>query len=79
VRRGFWQIEKYHQLDQQKPRDACVSAGKANCRVSGCACRDRTPRYPSDLTGQQWELLEPEARAVMAELRKGPGGGADDP
>jgi transposase len=32
------------------------------------------PRYPSDLTDQQWELLEPEARAVMAELRKSPGG-----
>jgi transposase len=32
------------------------------------------PRYPSDLTDQQWELLEPEARAVMAELRKSPAG-----
>lgn len=51
-----------------------VSAGKASCRVAGCACRDRTPRYPSDLTDQQWELLEPEARAVMAELRKSPAG-----
>ena len=51
-----------------------VAAGKANCRVSGCACRDRMPRYPSDLTDDQWELLEPEARAVMAQLRKGPGG-----
>jgi transposase len=51
-----------------------VAAGKASCRVSGCACRSRTPRYPSDLTDEQWLLLEPEARAVMAELRKGPGG-----
>jgi transposase len=51
-----------------------VSAGKASCRVSGCACRDRVPRYPSDLTDEQWELLEPQVRAVMAELRKGPGG-----
>jgi transposase len=51
-----------------------VSAVKASCRVSGCACRDRARRYPSDLTDQQWELLEPEARAMMAELRKGPGG-----
>jgi transposase len=32
------------------------------------------PRYPSDLTDQQWELLEPEARAVMAELRTSPAG-----
>ena len=45
-----------------------VEANKASCRVSGCACRDRVPRYPSDLTDEQWELLEPEARAVMAEL-----------
>jgi transposase len=47
---------------------------KASCRVRGCACRDRKPRYPSDLTDEQWKLLEPEARAVMAELRQGPGG-----
>jgi transposase len=32
------------------------------------------PRYPSDLTDAQWEVLQPQARAVMAELRKGPGG-----
>lgn len=51
-----------------------VAAGKASCRVAGCACRDRMPRYPSDLTDQQWELLEPEARATMAELRKSPAG-----
>lgn len=51
-----------------------VEAGKASCRRSGCTCRDRRCPYPSDLTDQQWELLEPEARAVMAELRKGPGG-----
>jgi transposase len=51
-----------------------VVAGKASCRVSACACRDRTQRYPSDLTDPQWELLEPEARAVMAELRKSPAG-----
>jgi transposase len=51
-----------------------VPAGKASCRVSGCVCRNRAPRYPSDLTDQQWELLEPEARAVMAELRKSPSG-----
>ena len=51
-----------------------LQAAKASCRVPGCACRDRTPRYPSDLTDEQWRLLEPEARAVMAELRKGPGG-----
>ena len=42
-----------------------VAAGKASCRVAGCACRDRMPRYPSDLTDQQWKLLEPDARAAM--------------
>jgi transposase len=26
------------------------------------------------VTDEQWKLLEPEVRAVMAELRKGPGG-----
>jgi transposase len=26
------------------------------------------PRYPSDLTDDQWRVLEPQARAVMAEL-----------
>jgi transposase len=51
-----------------------VPAAKASCRVPGCACRDRARRYPSDLTDQQWELLEPEARAMMTELRKSPAG-----
>src|ERR1700736_6043731 len=51
-----------------------VEATKASCRVSGCLCRDRRPRYPSDVTDAQWALLRPEARAVMAELRRGPGG-----
>lgn len=51
-----------------------VVAEKASCRVRGCACRDRERRYPSDLTDQQWQLVEPEARAVMAELRTSPGG-----
>jgi len=26
-----------------------VEAAKASCGVSGCACRDRARRYPSDL------------------------------
>lgn len=51
-----------------------VVAAEASCRVSGCVCRERIRRYPSDLTDEQWQLLEPETRAVMAELRKGPGG-----
>jgi transposase len=51
-----------------------VEAGKASCRVSGCACHDRAPRYPSDVTDAQWALLRPEAEAVMAELRRSPAG-----
>lgn len=51
-----------------------VEAAKASCGVSGCVCRSRARRYPSDLTDEQWLVLEPEARAVMAELRKSPAG-----
>lgn len=51
-----------------------VPAEKASCGVPGCACTHRTPRYPSDTTDAEWEILEPEARAVMAELRRGVGG-----
>lgn len=49
-------------------------AAKASCRVEGCGCAGRTPRYPSDMTDAEWELLRPHAEAVMAELRQGPGG-----
>jgi transposase len=51
-----------------------VEAEKASCRVSGCLCRHRVPRYPSDLTDAEWELLCPEVRAVVAELRRSPAG-----
>jgi len=51
-----------------------VEAEKASCPVSGCACRDRAPRYPSDMTDAEWGVLRPEAEQVMAELRRGPGG-----
>jgi transposase len=51
-----------------------VEAAKASCGVSGCGCRDRVRRYPSDLTDEQWGVLAPEARAVMTELRKSPAG-----
>ncbi len=51
-----------------------VAAAKASCPVAGCRCWDRTACYPSDMTDPEWEVLEPEAEAVMAELRRGPGG-----
>lgn len=53
-----------------------VESTKTSCVAAGCPCCDRTPRYPSDLTDEQWKLLRPEAEAVMAELRRGPGGRA---
>jgi transposase len=34
----------------------------------GCWCHDRVRRYPSDLSDEQWKVLEPQARAVMKEL-----------
>src|SRR5262245_65995432 len=45
-----------------------AAAGNARCASPGCWCRARVPRYPSDLTGEQWAVLEPRAREVMAEL-----------
>ena len=39
-----------------------------SCVSPGCWCHDRVPRYPSDLTDEQWVVLEPRARQVMREL-----------
>jgi transposase len=45
-----------------------VAARNATCASTGCWCRDRVPRYPSDLDDAQWQVLGPRAREVMAEL-----------
>jgi transposase len=45
-----------------------VAARKASCASPGCWCCDRAACYPSDLDDAQWAVLEPQARAVMAEL-----------
>jgi transposase len=45
--------------------------GASTC--PGCWCRDRVPRYPSDLTDAQWEVLRGEAEQVMDELRRAAG------
>src|SRR5215510_5657394 len=45
----------------------------ASTACPGCLCRDRVPRYPSDMTDGQWRVLEPEARAVMDEIRRAVG------
>jgi transposase len=51
-----------------------AEATKASCRVSGCVCHQRVPRYPSDMTDAEWALLRPQVQAVMAELRRSPAG-----
>jgi transposase len=43
-------------------------APDASCASPGCWCRDRVPRYPSDLSDEQWAVLEPRAREVMQGL-----------
>lgn len=50
-----------------------ASARNARCAASGCGCHDRVRAYPSGTTGAQWQVLEPEARAVMAALVKAEG------
>jgi transposase len=50
-----------------------LNASGARCATPGCLCRDRTASYPSDLTDAQWQVLEPEARAVMDEIRRATG------
>ena len=39
-----------------------------SCASPGCLCHDRLPRYPSDLTDEQWAVLAPRAREVMKDL-----------
>ncbi len=51
-----------------------VKSTNASSVAAGCPCCDRTPRYPSDLTDEQWTLLRPEVEAVMAQLLDGRGG-----
>ena len=51
-----------------------VAAEMASCPVTGCRCKGRTACYPSDMTDPEWEVLEPEAEQLMAELRRGRGG-----
>jgi transposase len=48
-------------------------ASGASTTCPGCLCRDRVPRYPSDMTDGQWRVLEPQARAVMDEIRRAQG------
>src|SRR5260370_20597384 len=49
------------------------AAQNASCPSEGCLCHDRVPRYPSDLSDDQWKVLEPQARAVMRDLARAQG------
>ena len=50
-----------------------VAVPGASLACPSCLCRDRTPRYPSDLSDAEWAVLRPEAEQVMAELRRATG------
>lgn len=50
-----------------------AAARIATCSSEGCLCRDRVPRYPSDLSDAQWAVQEPLAREVMRELVRAQG------
>jgi transposase len=50
-----------------------VAARSARCASPGCCCRDRVRSYPSDLADEEWAVLEPRAREVMAELVRAEG------
>ncbi|MGH3155344.1 MAG: transposase [Streptosporangiaceae bacterium] len=45
----------------------------ATCPSAGCLCRDRPRCYPSDLSDEEWVVLEPLAREVMRELVRAQG------
>jgi transposase len=51
-----------------------VAADIASCSIAGCACHGRVPRYPSDMTDAEWDILRPQVEQVMAQLRRAPGG-----
>ena len=45
----------------------------ATCRSDGCLCRDRARCHPSDLSDDEWRVLEPQAREVMRDLARAQG------
>jgi transposase len=54
-------------------------AADARCAARGCRCATRQRAYPSDMTDVEWEVLEPEAVQVMAQIRLAPGRPMDHP
>lgn len=53
---GDLQIRSYGVLHMRSYPDTGASTA-----CPGCLCRDRVPRYPSDMTAAQWRVLEPHA------------------
>lgn len=51
----------------------------ARCVARGCLCSARRPVYPSDMNDVEWQVLEPEATEVMAQIRLAPGRPMDHP
>jgi transposase len=45
----------------------------ATCRSDGCLCHDRASSYPSDLSDDEWRVLEPQAREVMRDFARAQG------
>jgi len=45
----------------------------AACPSKGCLCRDRQRSYPSDLSDEEWAVLEPQAREIMRDLVRAAG------
>jgi hypothetical protein len=45
----------------------------STCRSEGCLCHDRVRSYLSDLTDDEWAVLEPQVREVMRELVRAQG------
>jgi transposase len=56
-----------------------TAAADARCAARGCRCATRTRAYPSDMTDAEWEILQPEAQEVMAQIRLATGRPMDHP
>ncbi len=56
-----------------------IGSPDARCAARGCRCAYRRPVYPSDMSDAEWEVLEPDAEQVMAQIRLAAGRPADHP
>ena len=49
-----------------------AAAPNARCASPGCCCRDRVPRYPSDLTDAKWDRGSTDGEIFLV-IRDGAG------